>query len=148
MTDTQTSNPPDWCCVDCLFWLANGQLPDDTETDLADFTERFNRITAGSEVTLGMLAEYHGCATNVTVTDVAGATYEYKADDDDDARWQHKTGPGTEIAAVVFHDLATVDDCECEQMTFSWSPCATCGSTLGGARDAVTFWPADDTEGN
>ena len=31
-------------------------------------------------------------------------------------------------------------ECSCEQREFSWSSCDTCGSTLGGSRDAVTFW--------
>jgi hypothetical protein len=28
----------------------------------------------------------------------------------------------------------------CERETFSWRRCDVCGSTLGGAREAVTFW--------
>ena len=32
------------------------------------------------------------------------------------------------------------DDCECEQITFSWSRCEGCGSTLGGSRHAFTYW--------
>jgi hypothetical protein len=28
----------------------------------------------------------------------------------------------------------------CERQTFSWLSCDVCGSTLGGSRDAVTFW--------
>lgn len=31
-------------------------------------------------------------------------------------------------------------ECECEHDTFSWSPCDGCGSTLGGAREALTIW--------
>ena len=31
-------------------------------------------------------------------------------------------------------------DCDCEHDTFSWSPCAGCGSNLGGDRYAVTAW--------
>jgi hypothetical protein len=31
-------------------------------------------------------------------------------------------------------------ECECEQQSFSWSPCDVCGSNLGGSRHAVTFW--------
>lgn len=34
----------------------------------------------------------------------------------------------------------TDGDCECEEQTFSWSPCAGCGSILGGIRYAVTAW--------
>lgn len=32
------------------------------------------------------------------------------------------------------------DDCECEQLGFSWQSCDVCGSNLGGDRHAVTFW--------
>lgn len=30
--------------------------------------------------------------------------------------------------------------CDCETMTFSWSSCDGCGSTLGGERHAMTLW--------
>lgn len=33
-----------------------------------------------------------------------------------------------------------VDECECEQITFTWSSCEGCGSALGGSRDALTVW--------
>ena len=29
---------------------------------------------------------------------------------------------------------------QCERQDFSWSSCDLCGSHLGGAREAVTFW--------
>lgn len=94
--------PPDWCCVDCLMWLANGETdPEWSEDERKDFLDRFYRTVGASDVSLGMFAEYHDCT------------------EDNDG----------EIA----------DDCECEQMTFSWSSCATCRSTLGGERAAVTF---------
>lgn len=35
-------------------------------------------------------------------------------------------------------------DCDCETRDFSWAPCDTCGSILGGSRYAVTFF---DKEG-
>lgn len=31
------------------------------------------------------------------------------------------------------------DDCDCEQNTFSYSPCSVCNSTLAGSRDDVTM---------
>ena len=31
-------------------------------------------------------------------------------------------------------------DCDCEQITFSWSSCDGCGSPLGGDRHAMTLW--------
>lgn len=39
------------------------------------------------------------------------------------------------------------DECECERVEFTWSRCDGCGSTLGGAREALTVWePAPLTE--
>lgn len=35
-------------------------------------------------------------------------------------------------------------DCDCEHREFSWSSCDVCGSTLGGSRDAVTFFALED----
>lgn len=36
------------------------------------------------------------------------------------------------------------EECECEQLGFSWSSCDGCGSPLGGDRHAMTLWgPAD-----
>lgn len=29
---------------------------------------------------------------------------------------------------------------QCERVEFSWSACDSCGSRLGGAREAATFW--------
>lgn len=31
-------------------------------------------------------------------------------------------------------------ECECERTEFSWARCDGCGSTLGGAREALTVW--------
>lgn len=31
-------------------------------------------------------------------------------------------------------------DCDCERREFSWSDCDGCGSRLGGARYAYTYW--------
>lgn len=31
-------------------------------------------------------------------------------------------------------------DCNCERREFSWSRCEGCGSTLGGIREALTWW--------
>lgn len=33
-----------------------------------------------------------------------------------------------------------VEECYCDEQTFSWSACDMCRSGLGGARHAVTFW--------
>lgn len=32
------------------------------------------------------------------------------------------------------------EECYCETQDFSWSPCDSCRSHLGGTRHAVTFW--------
>lgn len=37
-----------------------------------------------------------------------------------------------------------VEECECEHVTFSWSSCEGCGSTLGGAREALTVWTKEE----
>lgn len=36
-----------------------------------------------------------------------------------------------------------VDECECEDRDFSWSPCDLCGSHLGGSRHAFTWWVSE-----
>lgn len=52
----------------------------------------------------------------------------------------------------VFHGLSGPNistpesECDCETMTFSWSSCEGCGSTLGGERHAMTLWFDDDDE--
>jgi len=33
-----------------------------------------------------------------------------------------------------------VDECDCEDLGFSWSSCDGCGSTLGGTRRAHALW--------
>lgn len=42
------------------------------------------------------------------------------------------------------HDCpyGTNEECDCAQIDFTWRSCDTCGSQLGGSRDAVTFWVA------
>jgi hypothetical protein len=32
------------------------------------------------------------------------------------------------------------DECECEHVTFSKTPCEGCGSPLAGSREALTIW--------
>lgn len=66
-------------------------------------------------------------------------------------------------AGTHYITLGTVtDDCEhnlrddaqadahtenCERFGFSWDPCDTCGSNLGGDRYAATVWPINDNQG-
>lgn len=146
------------CCVDCLFWLANGDKPDHmSEAEIAAWLADIARLTAGCEVTLGMFAEDHACATNFTVTYAPTRysrrrlTVEVRADDIADARYraEWKIPAGARIVGYPHrHDLMTEShrggECECEQTTFSRSPCDVCGSYLAGSRDAVVFWMQPD----
>jgi hypothetical protein len=99
-----------WCCVDCLMLLANGETP--SELDETETAEFLARVDvrAAGTVTLGRMFGEDGC--------------EHTSED-----W-------------VFGDSWVQADhaSECEQIGFSWSACDVCGSTLGGSRDAVTFW--------
>ena len=94
----------DWCCVDCLFWLANGEAPGDTADEKTAWIAAFNERNADVEITLGLPRAEHDCLDNGETAGDRGG------------------------------------ECDCETKTFSWSPCDTCGSNLGGQRDAVTFW--------
>jgi len=145
MTATDEYTCSGKACTDCLFLLANGVTPDDwSEERIAEWNAGIDQHTAGYRVTLGKLREEHECARNVTVTDTAGQAYEYRADNEEDARYQHEFGPDTEIVSVVFHDLQTQGDlggdCDCETDTFSTSQCDVCGTYDAGERHAVSFW--------
>lgn len=183
MPDTYVSSG--WACVDCLFLFANGDAPADwPEEKVAAWQADIDRITAGLDVTLGMLSADHDCATNYTVTDTTG-TQEFKATSADDAfsqlefsdAWRDKfvkaseeIAPGelpgqlnldgtpaeipagvtrhrvlfedgsTDTVTITEHEYVTVDDCECERITFSTSPCDVCDSSLHGERHAMSFF--------
>jgi hypothetical protein len=52
-------------------------------------------------------------------------------------------GAGCEHTSDAWHsDQAVAEEHseECERLSFSWSACDVCGSSLGGERAAVTFW--------
>lgn len=49
-----------WCCQDCLFWLANGDLPED-ETEAAEFLARIGDTADDGTVTLGRRFGEMGC---------------------------------------------------------------------------------------
>jgi len=149
------------CCTDCLFLLANGDTPAEmNEEETAAYLASVEQHTAGTEVTLGMFREDHPCRVNFTVTYAPTRysrrrlTVEVLADDTEDAIWQAQCAYEVPAGARILtgwphmprrHDLMTRYDlggeCECEQTTFSWSSCDVCGSNLGGAREAVVFWP-------
>lgn len=38
----------------------------------------------------------------------------------------------------------SIVECDCEQITFTWAACHGCGSTLGGAREALTIWTGEE----
>jgi hypothetical protein len=131
-----------WCCTDCLMMLANGEGdPEWTEEEAADYDARVAHYTEGCNVTLGLMREDHECKFNWTLTDAAGETYEYYAKTITEALDEHQWHNDTDgIVSAVAHDLETVEDCECERQSFSWSQCDVCGSNLGGSRDAVCFF--------
>ena len=59
------------------------------------------------------------------------------------ALWDDSTAEFTAGMEASLHGDSDCDpdgECECEQLTFAWSPCEGCGSTLGGAREAMTWW--------
>jgi hypothetical protein len=73
--------------------------------------------------------------------------------EDETASWLaeiDRRAEGTEHATLG--RLVSEDGCDCEtwhsdqhresceRRDFSWSSCDVCGSTLGGSREAVTFW--------
>lgn len=157
-----------WCCTDCLFLLANGEAPADwSEDEVAEWKARIAHYTEGCEITLGMFREDHGCATDWTVTwhaphRVRGSFrrgyLEVRADSYADAmdavRWAAGAAwsdvPAGAWAVIArSHDLQTESDrggeCECEQLTFSSSPCDVCRSGLAGSRDAVVLWFQPET---
>lgn len=93
-----------WCCVDCLFLLANGDTPEGLSPDeTAEWLAKIDRRTEGFEVVLG--GEHVEDCPNI-----------------EDGQWQGTT------------------DCDCEQVTFSSSPCDVCGSQLAGCRHAVAYF--------
>jgi hypothetical protein len=124
------------CCVDCLQWLANGELPPDwTDDQKIAFKDSFDAATAGCEVTLGMLRQYHDCLQTVSdccmaEVEVVGETTQYYICKD-------CYRPCNSVQATA-NDLG--NECECEDAGFRWSSCDTCDSGLGGDRFYVTFW--------
>lgn len=51
-----------WCCVDCLFWLANGETSAEwTAEERAEFLARFNERNPAGSITLGLAREEHEC---------------------------------------------------------------------------------------
>lgn len=133
-----------WCCTDCLMYLANGDEPTTdylTENDIARWRDGFRQHTDGYNVVLGMFAADHECAYNWIITGQAGQQHYYRAKDIREALDEHEWHNDlSEVVSAESCELATHDDCECEQNSFSWSSCDVCGSDLGGSRDAVTFW--------
>ena len=111
---------PSWVCTDCIQILANGQWPEYmTEQELADFTVAFT-------------------ATCINAGDpeiTVGMLYKY-----------HECGK--EVDSDNPDNPAIDRECECEHSDFSCRTCATCGTTLAGSRDAVTFWTETEDSDN
>ena len=113
MSDTTTQDHINgWCCVDCLLALANGDEPTEmTDRERADWRQRFE-------------SAFRGDGGSITLGRMFGEDgCEHTSQD-----WHSDDGTSEDHAE------------QCEQLTFSWSRCDVCGSTLGGAREAVTFW--------
>ena len=140
-----------WACTDCLILLANGENPPGwTDDEISAWHADIARRNAGYNVTLGKIREDHACATNYTVTTYGGNEYEYRAEDEFDARGQFVRArtvgniPALAIKSVTEHELRAAGDdgneCDCERDTFSSAPCDYCGSGLGGERHAISFF--------
>lgn len=133
-----------WACVDCYVLLANGDGPTDkTEAELESYDQAIALNTAGFNITMGMLAEEHACATNYTVIYAGGVNrIEVRADSAEEA--MELAGGRTGIRSVIRHEYVTVPaqggDCDCEIIPFYTGGCDVCGSNLGGERHAVSFW--------
>jgi hypothetical protein len=100
-----------WCCVDCLMMLANGETdPNWTDDETAEYLARLDARGVTGET--------------ITLGRMFGEDgCEHTSED-----WHSGDGTSEDHAE------------SCERQTFSWSSCDVCGSTLGGAREAVTFW--------
>lgn len=112
-----------WVCTDCYMVHCNGEsenMEPDAPTPWEAFFERGNV----GELTAGLLAEEHH--------------------EDCDYRNSMAAKETAETFNVDVAENSEVFDCnlDCEHDDFSWQRCGGCGSTLGGTRDAVTFWPA------
>lgn len=46
-----------------------------------------------------------------------------------------------DVTRDYLEGVAGESECECEHVTFSWTPCDICLSHLGGSRHAFTIWP-------
>jgi ribosomal protein L37AE/L43A len=101
-----------WACIDCLMLLANGETnPEWSDAETAEYFARLEeRSIDGETVTLGRVFGEDGC--------------------------EHTSEEWHSGDSRVQEDHAE----SCERTTFSRWPCDVCGSTLGGAREAVTFW--------
>lgn len=56
---------PDWACTDCFVLLVNGDMPGHmSEEEVNEWHARYVKGIGDTEVTPGMLAEYHECAND------------------------------------------------------------------------------------
>lgn len=99
-----------WACADC--YEAHHGLMDEWPDDRVPDRTPLALVDDADTVTSGALPEEHA--------------------------------PDCELRKVAEAGLADNVSCtydeECETVTFSWSHCPGCGSTLGGTRHALTIW--------
>lgn len=113
MADTYTI----WVCQDCIMHHANGECGNcHVNLYYQDHeTDAHDREPLGlvdnTKVTMGMMWEEHD--SSCLLSGDSGS---------------------------VPLEIANTYECNCETMTFSWSSCEGCGSTLGGERHAMTLW--------
>lgn len=100
-----------YCCTDCLFYVAYGDVP--TDISQADIDAWLTEVTSrndGFSVVLGMPTDEH-----------------------------NDTCPRRNPCGLDECDCSEVE-CDCETISFSSRQCDVCGSNLGGERHAVSFF--------
>lgn len=145
---TYVSHGFGWCCVDCLFMLANGENESWDEWETYAWEKTVEARLGDVSVDLGG-EHVEGCPNIAQgtgeVADESGKVF-YRTDNESLGEAIARLSPHT------FYDAPSqagtwlgTSDCDCERDEFSWRPCDVCGSRLGGSRDAVHFFKYDET---
>lgn len=129
-------------------------IPDDEHDDMLEHYETcygdefWDTVTRAAKDVIQNPAGTPGwCCTDCAMLIANGETPPDMTQDETDA-WLARTNDagdvtlGREPGALDCDCWSTDTDQHiegCERLTFSWSPCDVCGSTLGGSRNAVTF---------
>lgn len=111
-----------WCCDDCMFMHANGELGHDDVPD----EEPWGLLEAGTEVTMGLGWDEHECWSDMTQEEA-------------DAYFNGHTSYRATRESIYGVEYLP-DECECERIEFSSGWCDGCGTRLAGSRNAFTFW--------